>query len=70
MYRGIEVSYEAVHQWSLKFGTHFKNVIKKCESRLSNKWHMDEPPSEHIEGALELPGVNPQDVKKYLLYGI
>lgn len=31
LYRGIEVSYETVRQWRLKFGAHFKDVIKKRE---------------------------------------
>ncbi|MDR3504101.1 MAG: hypothetical protein P4L79_16140 [Legionella sp.] len=42
MYRGIEVSYETVRQWCLKFGPQFKNVIKKREPRPSDKWHIDE----------------------------
>lgn len=42
LYRGIEVSYETVRQWCLKFGPQFKNVIKKREPRPSDKWHIDE----------------------------
>ncbi len=42
LYRGIEVSYETIRQWCIKFGTHFKNVLKKRAPRLSDKWHLDE----------------------------
>ncbi|CAM3079882.1 transposase [Legionella steigerwaltii] len=40
--RGIEVSYETIRQWCIKFGPHFKSVIKKRESKLSDKSHLDE----------------------------
>jgi putative transposase len=42
LYRGIDVSYETIRQWCIKFGPHFKNVIKKRASRPSDKWHLDE----------------------------
>ncbi len=42
LYRGIEVSHETVRQWCIKFGPHFKNVIKKRVPRRSDKWHLDE----------------------------
>lgn len=42
LYRGIEVSYETVRQWCIKFGPHFRHVIKKREPRPSDKWHLDE----------------------------
>ncbi len=42
LYRGIDVSYETIRQWYIKFGAHFKNVIKKRAPRLSDKWHLDE----------------------------
>ncbi|MFT4059108.1 MAG: IS6 family transposase [Legionella sp.] len=42
LYRGISVSHETARSWCIKFGSHFKDVIKKRESRPSDKWHMDE----------------------------
>jgi putative transposase len=41
-YRGIQVSYETIRSWSLKFSSHFRNVIKKRERKPSDKWHLDE----------------------------
>ena len=41
-YRGIEVSYETIRAWGIKFAQHFKDVIKKRERKPSNKWHLDE----------------------------
>nr|WP_133137786.1 IS6 family transposase [Legionella rowbothamii] len=40
--RGIAVSYETIRPWCIKFGSHFKNVIKKRAPRPSDKWHLDE----------------------------
>lgn len=37
LYRGINVSYETIRQWCIKFGTQFKSVIKKRASRRSDK---------------------------------
>lgn len=42
LYRGIDVSYETIRQWCIKFGPHFKSVIKKRAPRPSDKWHLDE----------------------------
>ncbi len=42
LYRGIDVSYETIRQWCIKFGPYFKSVMKKRESRASDKWHLDE----------------------------
>ncbi|WP_207387363.1 IS6 family transposase [Legionella rowbothamii] len=42
LYRGIDVSYETIRQWCIKFGPHFKSVIKKRAPRASDKWHLDE----------------------------
>ena len=41
-YRGILVSYETVKTWSNKFGKSFANVIKKKESKPTDKSHLDE----------------------------
>ncbi len=40
-YRGIHVSYETIRSWTIKFSSHFRNVIKKRERKLSDKWHLD-----------------------------
>lgn len=42
LYRGILVSHETARTWCIKFGSHFKNVIKKREPKPKDKWHLDE----------------------------
>ena len=42
LYRGISVSHETARTWCNKFGSHFKDVIKKREPSPSDKWHLDE----------------------------
>jgi putative transposase len=41
-YRGINVSYESIRGWCLKFSKDFKDVIKKRERKPGEKWHLDE----------------------------
>jgi len=41
-FRGIRVSHETIRSWSLKFSKHFRDVLKKRERILSDKWHVDE----------------------------
>lgn len=41
-FRGINVSHETIRSWSIKFLSHFRNVIKKRERKPSDKWHLDE----------------------------
>jgi putative transposase len=41
-YRGIDVSHESIRSWCIKFGAAFRDVIKKCERKPSDKWHLDE----------------------------
>lgn len=41
-FRGISVSHETVRSWSIKFSSHFREVIKKRERKPSDKWHLDE----------------------------
>jgi putative transposase len=41
-YRGIIVSHESIRSWCIKFGHYFKKVIKKCERKPGDKWHLDE----------------------------
>jgi len=40
--RGIEVSYETVRQWGLKFGEAFARRIRKRAPQRGDKWHLDE----------------------------
>jgi len=40
--RGIEVSYETVRQWALKFGQSFANQIRRRLPAPGDKWHLDE----------------------------
>jgi putative transposase len=42
LYRGISVSHETARNWCIKFGPHFKDVIKKHEPKPSDKWYLDE----------------------------
>ncbi len=41
-YRGIEVSHESIRSWCIKFGSAFRDVIKKRERKPTDKWHLDE----------------------------
>src|SRR5262249_20860028 len=40
--RGVPVSYEAVRQWSLKFGATFAKRIRRRQGRLGDAWYLDE----------------------------
>ncbi len=40
--RGIEVTYETIRQWSLKFGQAFANDLRRRRARPGDKWHLDE----------------------------
>jgi putative transposase len=40
--RGIEVSYETLWQWALKFGQGFANQIRSHLPAGGDKWHLDE----------------------------
>jgi putative transposase len=40
--RGIEMSYETVRQWALKFGQGFANQIRRRLPAPGDKWHLDE----------------------------
>lgn len=41
-YRNIIVSHETVRSWCNKFGSHFKEVIRKRERKPKDRWHLDE----------------------------
>ncbi len=40
--RGIDVSYETIRRWILKFGTAIAAKVKNRRSRPSGTWHLDE----------------------------
>ncbi len=40
--RGIEVSYETVRRWVLKFGPAFAGELRRRRPRPSSRWHLDE----------------------------
>src|SRR5437764_13404988 len=40
--RGLEVSYEPVRRWVLKFGRGFARRIRRARPRPSDRWHLDE----------------------------
>ena len=40
--RGVEVTYESIRQWCLKFGKQFANGIRRRQGRLGDTWHLDE----------------------------
>ncbi len=40
--RGIEVSYETVRRWVLKFGPAFARELRRRRPRPSSRWHLDE----------------------------
>jgi putative transposase len=40
--RGINVTYEAIRQWCLKFGQSYANQLRRRRPRPGDKWHLDE----------------------------
>jgi putative transposase len=40
--RGLEVSYETVRRWVLKFGPGFARRLQRSRPRPSDRWHIDE----------------------------
>ena len=40
--RGIDVSYETVRRWSLKFGQIFASHLRRSRPRPGARWHLDE----------------------------
>jgi len=40
--RGIEVSYETIRRWVLKFGLSFARELRQRRPRPSSQWHLDE----------------------------
>ena len=40
--RGVQVSYEAIREWCLKFGPEYARRLKRRQGRLGDTWHLDE----------------------------
>ena len=40
--RGLEVSYETVRRWVLKFGPIFARELRRRRPRPTSRWHLDE----------------------------
>src|ERR1700757_1898362 len=40
--RGLDISYETVRRWVLKFGPAIARRLRRCRPRPSNRWHLDE----------------------------
>jgi len=40
--RGLDISYETVRRWVLKFGPAFARRLRNQRPRPSGKWHLDE----------------------------
>jgi transposase-like protein len=40
--RGIEVSYETIHQWTRRFGPAYAAALRRRRPRPGDKWHLDE----------------------------
>lgn len=40
--RGVEVSYETIRCWTLKFGRQFAHNLRRSRPRPTGRWHLDE----------------------------
>jgi putative transposase len=40
--RGLDVSYETVRRWVLKFGPPFARELRRRRSHPTSQWHLDE----------------------------
>lgn len=40
--RGVEVSYETMRCWTLKFGRQFAHNLRRSRPRPTGRWHLDE----------------------------
>ena len=40
--RGIDVSYETVRRWALKFGQAYARKLRRLRTRPDCRWHLDE----------------------------
>src|SRR5882672_7216582 len=42
MARRVELTYESVREWSLKFGQTYANGLRRSSPRPGDRWHLDE----------------------------
>jgi transposase-like protein len=40
--RGVQVTYETIHQWTRQFGPAYAAVLRRRRPRPGDKWHLDE----------------------------
>ncbi len=40
--RGVEVTYESIRQWCLRFGQEYANQVRQRRAQPGDKWHLDE----------------------------
>src|SRR6267154_2095756 len=40
--RGLDISYESVRSWVLKFGPAIARALRRCRPQPSDRWHLDE----------------------------
>src|SRR5215204_2571844 len=40
--RGLDLSYESIRSWVLKFGPMIARRLRQCRPRPSDRWHLDE----------------------------
>ena len=40
--RGIDVSYETVRRWAMKFGLEYARKLRRLRPRSDGRWHLDE----------------------------
>ena len=40
--RGVDVSYETVRRWLVKFGLAYANKLRRCHPPADRRWHLDE----------------------------
>jgi putative transposase len=40
--RWLDISYETVRRWVLKFGPTIARQLRQCRPRPSDRWHLDE----------------------------
>jgi putative transposase len=40
--RGVELTYETIRQWCLKFGQIYANAIRRRQPKRGDKWYLDE----------------------------
>src|SRR5258708_3306655 len=40
--RGLDISYESIRSWVLKFGPMIARNLRRCRPQPSDRWHLDE----------------------------